>query len=448
MKKDAPREISVFMASPGDLAPERKLLRTTIEDLNAGFGDGAGVKFVALGWEDVPAETGYRPQDVINQEIKKSDVFILALHRRWGQPAPDSKATSYTEEEFRLAMELWDKKKAPTVLVFFKSVDSASVADPGPELARVLAFRKELEQGRRTLFKMFNDEADFGGKVNEHLRLFARGALQSGEEETPAINLTDKAWGEAGNEAGAAAEPDLSLVTANQKEMALARAAVDAARNGRLQDARILFAQATEGTTDPSILSVAAEFFRQVGDPENASRLVQRQVAVSRDRTIAARHYLALVPQGFFSYMTEQSLEQMLALMQSDDADAAETRSIYEEAFGKGRLEQVLLEAMVKYYTEGELIQFARFLASPDGQSSLLKYPQITAEIMQYGASEFQRIYLQRHPELLAAVQSAAEPEAGNALPAAGQPNRLSAGDAERPGTTTGQRAGSTVKPD
>ena len=446
MKKDQPREISVFIASPGDLSPERKVFKSTIDELNAGFADGAGVRFVALGWEDVPAETGRRPQAVINQQIKESDFFILALNRRWGQKAPDSKFSSYTEEEFNIAFDLWKEKKAPEVVVFFKSVDSASVADPGPELTKVLAFRKELEEGRLALPKMFNSETDFGTEVDKHLRAFARGEYQRLENDAP-IDLPDKDLGEPSSQVANGAKPDLSLVQAHQKELALARAAVDAARNSRLQDARILFAQATEGTTDPSILSVAAEFFRQVGDPENASRLVQRQIAVSRDRTIAARHYMALVPPGFFSYMSEQALEQMLA--QQPPEAAEEIRSIYEEAFGNGRLEEVLLDAMVKYYTEAELVQFARFLASPEGQSSLLKYPEIMAETMQIGASEFQRIYLNRHPELAAGDdQPDVGTDGGNALSAPAQPpNQLSAGDSDHPAPAGAQGPNRTNKP-
>ena len=54
---DVPREIRVFIASPGDLAGERRAFKDAIELLNLGFGDGAGVRFVPLGWEDTLATT-------------------------------------------------------------------------------------------------------------------------------------------------------------------------------------------------------------------------------------------------------------------------------------------------------------------------------------------------------------------------------------------------------
>jgi hypothetical protein len=420
-KKDTTRQISVFIASPGDLSPERKIFKETIDQLNIGFADGANVEFSGYGWEDALAETGRRTQGVINKQIDQCDLFILVLHRRWGQPAPDSKFSSYTEEEFNLAFSLWKKKKAPEVLVFFKTVDNASVADPGPELQKVVAFRKELQQTRAIILRTFNTDIDFGKEVDRHLRAFAKDEWKEFDEDSPTVDFPKaqvvalnkakrkesadlekkgKASSKSAGKKTKAKTPkaDLSLVTLHQTDLTLARAAVDAAEAGRIQDARILFAKATEGTTDLSVLSVAAEFFRQIGDPDNASRLVQRQAAIARDRRIAVQHYFALVPTDYISANQEQFLSHMLAEVPEDVAE--DIREIYHEAFGKEKMESMLAEIMVKHYTEAELVQFARFLASPVGQSSLQKYPAMMAEAMEWGKQEFQRVLLQHYPEL------------------------------------------------
>lgn len=156
------REISVFIASPGDLACERQYFKDAIEQLNVGFGDGANVEFKALGWEDTLAMTGRRNQGVINEEIDKCDVFILAMHRRWGQKAPDAEPySSYTEEEFYRALERWKKDGKPEIFVFFKRVDAASEADPGPQLQKVIDFRKQLEETRQVLYLYFVDRQSF-----------------------------------------------------------------------------------------------------------------------------------------------------------------------------------------------------------------------------------------------------------------------------------------------
>jgi hypothetical protein len=425
MKAEKTKEISVFLASPGDLAPERKVFKEKIDALNAGFADGAGVKYIPLGWEDVLATTGRRTQAVINKEVQRCDLFILALHRRWGQEAPDSDYSSYTEEEFQLAFDRWKKTKAPEVLVFFKTVDSASVADPGPELKKVLAFRKKLEQEKVTLIRNFSSDADFANEVDRHLRAFARGewqqldagtapvefpkksisALQKGSRRNPSSITRGKTQSSIQKHAGAspkkleiAAKADLTLVKAQDTELTLARAAVDAALAGRIQDATILFAKATENTTDLTILAVAAEFFRQIGDVENATTLVKRQASIARDRMIAAQHYLALVPQGYSDSIQEQFLSQFLAAFPPDIAD--EIQSIHKEVFGGGKYMEFVMKLMVKHYSTAEIVQLARFLSTPEGQSSLKKYPLMMKDAMEYGASEFQRVLTKRHPEL------------------------------------------------
>ena len=164
------RPIHVFIASLGDLAVERRAFKEVIDELNGGFGDGAGIRFVALGWEDTLATTGRRAQGVINQDIDRSDVFVLALHRRWGQEAPDAKPySSYTEEEFHRALERWKKTGSPEIFVFFKHIDPRQMADPGPQLQKVLAFRKPLEDSRQVFYHLFADEKEFTAEVDRHL---------------------------------------------------------------------------------------------------------------------------------------------------------------------------------------------------------------------------------------------------------------------------------------
>lgn len=100
-----PRTIKVFIALPGDLAVERRAFKDVLDELNKGFGDALNITFEPLGWEHTFASTGRRSQEVINKEIDRCDIFILAMHRRWGQAAPDAMPySSYTEEEFNLPL--------------------------------------------------------------------------------------------------------------------------------------------------------------------------------------------------------------------------------------------------------------------------------------------------------------------------------------------------------
>jgi hypothetical protein len=148
------RVVKVFIASPGDLAVERRAFKEVVDELNNGFGRGAHVTFEPLGWEDALATTGRRSQSVINKDIDACDVFVLVMWRRWGQRAPDAKPySSYTEEEFYRALARYEKDRKPTIFVFFKHIDPGQMVDQGRELKKVLAFRKKLEQTGRVLYR-------------------------------------------------------------------------------------------------------------------------------------------------------------------------------------------------------------------------------------------------------------------------------------------------------
>ena len=424
MTADSPKKISVFIASPGDLAPERKIFRDTIAELNKTSVKLAKVEFVPVGWEDQNAEAGRRVQGVLNQCIGECDLFVLVLYGRWGQAASDSPASSYTEEEFQVAMDLWRNGKSPEVIVFFKNIMAPWLADPGPQLTRVLEFKKILQDSHNVLFRSFNTETEFGQEIQNHLLDFATGAWKKLDNVSGAVNLPanfkealDKA-----NEMGAqrlekveqkkqkletvgaksaedlsAVIADLSLVKQIQKEYALARGALDAASNHRIEDAKILFAQAAENTTDLSVLSAAAEFYRQINDIDNATRIVQREVSISRDVNVAAEHYLKLVPTGFLAGTMRQVFEQTTA--QFPPELQSELMSVADEVFGEEKLNEILIKMMSSFYSVEEIVQLAAFLASPVGQSSLQKQPQMMIAMMQYGQEEFQRVLRERHPD-------------------------------------------------
>jgi hypothetical protein len=152
MPARALRQIKVFIASPGDLAIERRAFKDKVDELNNGFGRGADVEFVPLGWEDALSTVGRRAQSVINHDVDACDIFILVMWRRWGQNAPDADPfASYTEEEFYRALARFEKTNTPTIFVFFKHIEGGQMADPGEQLKKVLGFRKKLEESQGSL---------------------------------------------------------------------------------------------------------------------------------------------------------------------------------------------------------------------------------------------------------------------------------------------------------
>jgi len=273
------KQISVFIASPGDLSPERERFRETIEKLNSGFGDGFGTNFIPLGWEDTLASSGRRSQSVINSNIDRCDIFILALNRRWGQEAPDSSYSSYTEEEFYRAFERFKAKGEPEIFVFFKRVGPESEADPGPQLQKVMEFRQSLEDSRQFIYRTFTDLDSFEKEVDLHLRSFAKGELpvsvQTGLtplpfDATEEINRTKLALETANEKASSEA------AVASDLAQQIAVDAAEAALEGKVEKARQRFSKAIQSTTNGRVLSLAFEFYFRTGDFDSADDVAKR----------------------------------------------------------------------------------------------------------------------------------------------------------------------------
>ena len=287
------RQISVFIASPGDLSHERRQFRDAIHQLNVGFGDGADIEFEPLGWEDTLASTGRRNQGVINEEIDRSDVFILAMHRRWGQSSPDAKPySSYTEEEFHRALERWKKEEKPEIFVFFKRVDAESEADPGPQLKRVMDFRKQLEETRQVLYHYFEDEESFVAEVDRHLRAYAKGELPKSDKQRDVVVLPLAALDEIekakrlaikkmkeAEEARDAEKESLLKIEAMQLE--LAEDAANLSKEGKIEYARQKFAELVTETMDLRVLSLGYEFYDRTGDLDSALSVLEKWLNLS-----------------------------------------------------------------------------------------------------------------------------------------------------------------------
>ena len=158
---------------------ERAAFKQVLDELNAGFGDALHIKFEPLGL----ASTGQRSQEVINREIVCSRNREISVVYR--AISVDSRLR-LQDEQFHRAFARWQKKRqgkpqAPEIFVFIKHIDSASMADPGPQLQKVLDFRKSLEESRQVLSHGFANEAEFKAEVDRHLRAVAKGGVAAGQ---------------------------------------------------------------------------------------------------------------------------------------------------------------------------------------------------------------------------------------------------------------------------
>lgn len=158
--------LTVFLASPGDLADERRVVREVVDKINRIVSQPLGWQIELRGWEDTLPGSG-RPQELINKDVDSCDLFLGILWRRWGSST--GKYFSGFEEEFERARERYLGTQLPTIWLCFKKVEAAQIQDPGEQLSKVLAFRETQIRSKEFLFKEFEDIEDWRNKLDEWL---------------------------------------------------------------------------------------------------------------------------------------------------------------------------------------------------------------------------------------------------------------------------------------
>ena len=151
---------------------ERKAIRDVVAEFNESWAEELGYQIQLLGWEDTVAGFG-RPQQIINQEVDRCDLFVGMMWKRWGTP-PDStgKFTSGFQEEFERSVARRNESGSPEISLFFKAVSRDLQADPGDELKKVLNFRDTIISDRSLLFQEFDTLADIERLVRKCITSF------------------------------------------------------------------------------------------------------------------------------------------------------------------------------------------------------------------------------------------------------------------------------------
>lgn len=153
--------ISFFLASPGDLTLERTIAKQVADELNSMLSLKFNVHIELVGWEDTVSSAG-RPQEIINRDLQRCDVFIGLLWKRWGSaPDNESKYESGFEEEFTIATTGNKRNKRPLISLFFKKIDTPALSDPGEQLQKVIKFRKKIIDEKTLLFQEFEAKEEF-----------------------------------------------------------------------------------------------------------------------------------------------------------------------------------------------------------------------------------------------------------------------------------------------
>ena len=155
---------NVMIASPGDVASERSIVRDVIYEWNAVNSNARKIVLLPVGWESHSSpEMGSKPQAIINHQILgKCDLMIGVFWTRIGTPTDDY--ASGTVEELEKHIETGK----PTMLYFSSQPVAMDTADL-EQLASIKKFKSECQI--RGLYESYDSLTDFRTKLYRHLQL-------------------------------------------------------------------------------------------------------------------------------------------------------------------------------------------------------------------------------------------------------------------------------------
>jgi formylglycine-generating enzyme required for sulfatase activity len=167
------RIVTLFVASPGDVATERDHVAGVAAALNRHTAAERDVQFKVLGWKtDVrPRIHEKGPQGPIDEDlpIAQCDIVVGILWKRFGTPIPEMGGETGTEHEIRSAIAAWRKSGKPEVVICFNDAlyRPKDVAE-SKQATRVLEFREEI----RGLELTYDGAGDFREKIRDYLEKY------------------------------------------------------------------------------------------------------------------------------------------------------------------------------------------------------------------------------------------------------------------------------------
>jgi len=178
------RSLTIFVSSPGDVLEERRALARAVDELNRHVAPESGFVLRLVDWEThVRPAMGEDAQDVINRQIPPYDALVGIMWHRFGTPT--GRASSGTEEEFRLAYARWRSEGKPEIMFYFNRAPcTPATAADSEQQKRVALFRREL---RRTgLVWDYCGTREFESLVRNHLLLWLVELRRAARAATPA----------------------------------------------------------------------------------------------------------------------------------------------------------------------------------------------------------------------------------------------------------------------
>lgn len=155
---------NLMIASPGDVASERSIVRDVVYEWNAVHSKSRNIVLMPIGWESHSSpEMGAHPQDIINNQIlDKCDLLVGVFWTRIGTQTTEYASGTVEEIEKHI------KSDKPAMLYF----SSQPVAMDSVDIEQIQELKKFRESCQsRGLYESYDSHADFKEKFYRHLQL-------------------------------------------------------------------------------------------------------------------------------------------------------------------------------------------------------------------------------------------------------------------------------------
>lgn len=180
---------NVMIASPGDVASERAIIRDVIYEWNAVHSSARDIVLLPIGWESHSSpEMGASPQTIINNQIlDKCDLLIGVFWTRLGTPTKEHPSGTVEEIEKHI-------QSGKLAMLYFSG---QPVVMESVDLEQYIELQKFKESCQsRGLYESYDSHSDFKDKFYRHLQIKVNshemfsGIVTNGTEEEPVQSKT------------------------------------------------------------------------------------------------------------------------------------------------------------------------------------------------------------------------------------------------------------------
>lgn len=155
---------NVMIASPTDVAAERKIIRDVIYEWNAVNSESKRIVLMPVGWESHSSpEMGESPQEIINKQVlDRCDLLVGVFWTRLGTPTTEYVSGTIEEIERHILAS------KPAMLYFSSKSVELGLVDL-EQFQELSDFKESCRN--RGLYENYNSHADFKEKFYRHLQL-------------------------------------------------------------------------------------------------------------------------------------------------------------------------------------------------------------------------------------------------------------------------------------